>query len=161
MWENAKAFGALLVFAEHRYYGLSQPFGDASQQILEYLTHEQALADYGECLPTSDARAACLHAPLLFSFSGATGLPSPCAGSEPASHFFRWIVWRHALSVLSDEGRQAQRPPPRVLFLACYAWPSRPSSSSTPMLLLERLALPRQFWAGLAWATSLRLTGPR
>lgn len=41
MWENAPQFGALLVFAEHRYYGLSQPFGDAALKHIQYLTHEQ------------------------------------------------------------------------------------------------------------------------
>jgi lysosomal Pro-X carboxypeptidase len=46
MWENAKEFGALVIFAEHRYYGLSQPLGNMSTRYLQYLTHEQALADY-------------------------------------------------------------------------------------------------------------------
>ncbi len=46
MWENAAAEGAYIVFAEHRYYGQSQPFGSASSLYLQYLTHEQALADY-------------------------------------------------------------------------------------------------------------------
>ena len=49
MWENAKQFGALLVFAEHRYYGASQPQGSN----LQYLTHEQALADYATLVRTT------------------------------------------------------------------------------------------------------------
>ena len=74
MWENAKDFGALLVrrrleeptrhseglaqphhrlvFAEHRYYGESLPYGEASFEVprLQYLTHEQGLADYARVL---------------------------------------------------------------------------------------------------------------
>ena len=49
MWERAEAFGALLVWAEHRYYGKTQPFGTASganASTLRWLTLEQALADY-------------------------------------------------------------------------------------------------------------------
>ena len=49
MWERAQTLGALLVFAEHRYYGETQPLGDASSanvSTLRWLTLEQALADY-------------------------------------------------------------------------------------------------------------------
>jgi lysosomal Pro-X carboxypeptidase len=43
MWENAEEFGALLVFAEHRYWGLSQPLNGTDKS---YLTPEQAMEDY-------------------------------------------------------------------------------------------------------------------
>lgn len=51
IWEIAPAFGALLVFPEHRYYGDSMPFGTQNASYkdadsLTYLSSEQALADY-------------------------------------------------------------------------------------------------------------------
>lgn len=46
----AQEFGALVVFGEHRYFGESLPFGDASYDLenLKYLTIEQATFDYVE-----------------------------------------------------------------------------------------------------------------
>ncbi|KAJ8923471.1 hypothetical protein NQ315_010049 [Exocentrus adspersus] len=49
MFDIAPQFNALLVFAEHRYYGSSLPFGNlsyTSPKYLGYLSSTQALADY-------------------------------------------------------------------------------------------------------------------
>ncbi|XP_048773111.2 lysosomal Pro-X carboxypeptidase-like isoform X2 [Ostrea edulis] len=49
MWDIAPEFKALLIFAEHRYYGTSVPYGPTAFKDptkMNYLTSEQALADY-------------------------------------------------------------------------------------------------------------------
>ena len=41
MWESAPQYNALLVFAEHRYFGQSMPFGAESINYMDYLSAEQ------------------------------------------------------------------------------------------------------------------------
>ncbi|KAG7392971.1 hypothetical protein PHYPSEUDO_013459 [Phytophthora pseudosyringae] len=52
MWENAAAFSALLVFAEHRYFGQSVPFGLDVLDHMQFLSAQQALADYAVLVET-------------------------------------------------------------------------------------------------------------
>ncbi|TMW57593.1 hypothetical protein Poli38472_003518 [Pythium oligandrum] len=52
MWENAEEFNALLVFAEHRYFGKSVPFDDKVLDHLQYLSSAQALADFAVLINT-------------------------------------------------------------------------------------------------------------
>jgi len=54
--EAAQQFNALVIFAEHRYYGESWPFGTPEKSLtrenIGYLSVEQALADYAVLLTT-------------------------------------------------------------------------------------------------------------
>lgn len=53
MWDLAPKFNAIVVFAEHRYYGKTLPFANQSYdspEKLGYLSSEQALADFSDLL---------------------------------------------------------------------------------------------------------------
>mgnify|MGYP005986851637 FL=1 len=79
MFDKAPMFNALLVFAEHRYYGESLPFGNLSFSTpahLGYLTANQALADYVyliNYLQTEHSRSAYLNKVPVVAFGGSYG----------------------------------------------------------------------------------------
>jgi len=74
VWELAPAYKALVVFAEHRYYGLSMPFGNASYEPsnLGPLSIEQALADYANLVASLKANLSAQSSPVI-AFGGSYG----------------------------------------------------------------------------------------
>lgn len=75
MWDIAPEFGAMLIFAEHRYYGASLPFGPASftNENYVHLSAEQALADYALLLTELKATMPTIADAPVISFGGSYG----------------------------------------------------------------------------------------
>lgn len=75
MWDAAPQFTALIIFAEHRYYGQSLPYGNKSYtepKYLGYLTSQQALADYVQLIEYLKSDPKLLHSPVI-AFGGSYG----------------------------------------------------------------------------------------
>lgn len=75
MWEIAPEFGATVIFAEHRYYGESMPFGNKS--LIDpahwgYLTSQQAIADYVDLIEHLRSDENKKHSPVIV-FGGSYG----------------------------------------------------------------------------------------
>ncbi|XP_028855891.1 lysosomal Pro-X carboxypeptidase-like [Denticeps clupeoides] len=87
MWDVAEQLGAMLVFAEHRYYGESLPFGAESfrdAERLNFLSSEQALADY-----------AALVGALKKSRAGAEGSPVIAVGGSYGGMLAAWFRMKY------------------------------------------------------------------
>lgn len=92
MWESARPFGAMLVWAEHRFYGESVPAEAGEGRGHPYLTHELALADYAVLIAKLRADFDANASP-VFVFGGSYGgklaawmrlkYPASVAGAEP------------------------------------------------------------------------------
>lgn len=75
MWDIAPQFEAMVVFCEHRYYGDSLPFGNDTYlkvENLQFLTSEQALADYAVFLTWLKQQYNATDVPVI-TFGGSYG----------------------------------------------------------------------------------------
>ncbi|KAG7667890.1 hypothetical protein Ndes2526B_g01702 [Nannochloris sp. 'desiccata'] len=73
MHELAPRHNALIIFAEHRYYGLSKPFShEIEHQNMGYLTTEQAMADYASLIWEVKQNLDDQHMPVI-GFGGSYG----------------------------------------------------------------------------------------
>ncbi|KAI4383446.1 hypothetical protein MLD38_009281 [Melastoma candidum] len=77
VWEIAPLFGAMVVFPEHRYYGVSMPYGSREgayrdATTLSFLTAEQALADFAVLITHLKSNLSAEASPVVL-FGGSYG----------------------------------------------------------------------------------------
>lgn len=116
--------GALLLFPEERYYGLSQPFGPESlkPENAVYLTTEQILADYALLLTTVKAQLNATSCPVV-AFGGSYG-------GTLTTYF------RRQYPALTVGGLAASAP---IGYYAHSAWPSHGVNEFTWIDIVERV----------------------
>lgn len=105
LWEWAPEFRALVIFAEHRFFGSSLPFGDRSFESpdhLGYLSSEQAMADYADLL---------LH--LKYTLPGAQKSPVVAFGGSYGAMLAAWVrlKYPHLVDAALASGGPFNMPP--------------------------------------------------
>ena len=76
LWDLEKELNAMVLFAEHRYYGESMPFGNesfSSRENLAYFTADQAMADYANLVKHIKATRAGAENSKVIVFGGSYG----------------------------------------------------------------------------------------
>jgi hypothetical protein len=118
-FDHAPELNALIIFAEHRFYGGSRPFGDSpTRQQMGLLSVEQALADYAVLIEALEAEhGLCmwmevLRLPLVHAFTQRCSIywhasmharVAADAHRRHAHHCARWIVRRHAVRLVPHQ----------------------------------------------------------
>ncbi|KAJ8924291.1 hypothetical protein NQ315_007084 [Exocentrus adspersus] len=96
LYEIAPQFDALIVFAEHRYYGESLPFGNesfASLKNLGYLNSRQALADYVYLINELQQN---------YTSDNAKKLPAVAFGGSYSGMLAAWLKMKYPNSVIGS-----------------------------------------------------------
>nr|CAB3239873.1 dipeptidyl peptidase 2 [Phallusia mammillata] len=119
----AAKMGAMVVFAEHRFYGTSLPFGNNTfmHKNIGLLTVEQAMADYAYLIEHLKESYNATHVPVI-AFGGSYGgqlaaymrmkYPNLIAGSLAASAPLYWITghgdrhgfWKSVTEIFGKQG---------------------------------------------------------
>uniref|UniRef100_A0A914WMS2 Lysosomal Pro-X carboxypeptidase n=1 Tax=Plectus sambesii TaxID=2011161 RepID=A0A914WMS2_9BILA len=112
MWDLAPNFNAAVVFAEHRYYGKSFPFGNAdnSTSTLEnigYLSSQQAIADYAVLITYLKSHGLSMNA------TGTANAPVVAFGGSYGGMLAAWFRMKYPHIIVGAHASSA----PVLLFL--------------------------------------------
>lgn len=134
MWEWAPEFGALLVFAEHRYFGESVPAPDAAAP-LAHLSTDQALGDFVELALALRRDILRAEASPIIGFGGSYG-GMLCAWMRISAPWALDACISASAPIMSFEGL---RPPVRPNFFAQGVTADASAEGGSPQACRSRI----------------------